>query len=216
MQVEDYYQILGVSRNADQETIKKAFRRLARANHPDTNKGDPKAEQRFKSINEAYTVLSDPEKRRKYDQFGKQWERFNSTGGNPQDFNWQQWGGGGRGMSGQEFADMFGGQAMGGQGFSNFFEHLFGMGGMGGAAAAHRRQPRPPRREVKAELTLEEAAAGVSRKVRLSSGNTVAADIPARRSRRLPGAIAWLWRGQRGRFACAHPNQTTSCVHAQR
>jgi len=183
MKVTDYYQTLGVRRDADQETIKRAFRKLARANHPDTNKGDPEAESRFKAINEAYTVLSDPEKRRKYDRFGKDWERFTNAGGNPQDFNWQQWGTGGprRGMSPEDIASMFGGQQMGGQGFSTFFEHLFGMGGpgsMGGPSAARRAPPRPPRREVKAELTLEEAAAGTSRKVRLSGGDTVAADIP--------------------------------------
>ena len=73
MKVTDYYQTLGVRRDADQETIKRAFRKLARANHPDTNKGDPEADSRFKAINEAYTVLSDPEKRRKYDRFGKDW-----------------------------------------------------------------------------------------------------------------------------------------------
>ena len=66
----DYYEVLGVDRNADQNAIKKAYRKLAKKYHPDTNAGNPQAEQKFKEVTEAYTVLSDPEKKKLYDQFG--------------------------------------------------------------------------------------------------------------------------------------------------
>ena len=66
----DYYEVLGVAKNADEKTIKKAYRKLAKKYHPDTNAGDPAAEQKFKDVTEAYTILSDPEKRKLYDQFG--------------------------------------------------------------------------------------------------------------------------------------------------
>ena len=69
----DYYKVLGIDRNASQADIRKAFRRLAKQYHPDTNKDDPKAQERFQEINEANTVLSDPEKRKKYDEYGEHW-----------------------------------------------------------------------------------------------------------------------------------------------
>lgn len=79
----DYYTILGVSKSADAEDIKKAFRKLARKYHPDMNPGDRAAEAKFKEINEAYEVLSDPDKRRKYDQFGQYWKQADQGGGSP-------------------------------------------------------------------------------------------------------------------------------------
>ena len=74
----DYYEVLGVDRNADQNAIKKAYRKLAKKYHPDTNAGNPQAEQKFKEVTEAYTVLSDPEKKKLYDQFGH--AAFDGTG----------------------------------------------------------------------------------------------------------------------------------------
>ena len=81
MEVKDYYEILGVPRSADEKEIKKAFRKLAQQYHPDKNPGDATAEQKFKEINEAYTVLSDADKRAKYDRFGSQWEQYERMNG---------------------------------------------------------------------------------------------------------------------------------------
>src|SRR5690349_21676127 len=83
MDYQDYYQTLGVSRDAGQADIKKAFRKLAREHHPDKKPGDRTAEQRFKAINEANAVLSDPEKRKKYDRLGKDWEAYARAGVDP-------------------------------------------------------------------------------------------------------------------------------------
>ena len=81
MDYKDYYKVLGVQRNASQDEIKKAFRKLARKHHPDVNPGDKKAEARFKEINEAYEVLSDPDKRQKYDTLGPNWQEQFGFGG---------------------------------------------------------------------------------------------------------------------------------------
>ncbi|HXH60227.1 MAG TPA: DnaJ domain-containing protein, partial [Fimbriimonadaceae bacterium] len=82
----DYYKTLGVSRNAEEKEIKAAYRKLARKYHPDVNPNDPKAEARFKEISEAYETLKDSDKRKKYDQFGDQWERVQNAGENFGDF----------------------------------------------------------------------------------------------------------------------------------
>ncbi len=180
MKYQDYYQVLGVPHHADTQSIKSAFRKLARQHHPDANQNDPDAETRFKAINEAYTVLSDPEKRRKYDKFGKDWEKFERAGGQAQDFNWNRWGTGGsrRRMSPEEFERMFGGQGRGSQGFSSFFEQLFGAGSMGGFATEAPPRPKPTPRTIQTELTLEEAYAGTTRTVRMANGKSVQATIP--------------------------------------
>ena len=91
MEYKDYYKTLGVEKNADEKEIKKAYRRLARQHHPDVNPGDKAAEARFKEINEANEVLSDAEKRRKYDELGQSYQRWQQTGGGPSGFDWNQW-----------------------------------------------------------------------------------------------------------------------------
>ncbi len=170
MDYKDYYKILGVSKTASEQEIKRAYRQLARKHHPDANPDDKTAEDRFKEINEANEVLSDAEKRRKYDQFGAQWQQYERTGGNPQDF-WRQYQGGQPGgsytrtVSPEEFEQMFGGGA---GGFSDFFEMLFGgarqPGGFGAGASAGVRQPRRGQdAEHSIEITLEEAFHGTVR-----------------------------------------------------
>ncbi len=182
MKYRDYYETLGVSRNADEKEIKRAFRRLAREFHPDTNQGDPRAEERFKAVNEAHAVLSDKTKRQKYDRFGKDWDRFERSGGHPQDFDWSQWRAGGtpggqRRMSREDFARMTGGQ--GSFGFSSFFDQLFGSGVPGSGFHATDARARPqPRREVEAEITLEEAFHGTRRILDAADGRRIQAEIP--------------------------------------
>jgi curved DNA-binding protein len=152
MDYKDYYKTLGVKKNAGADDIKKAYRKLARKYHPDVNQGDKAAEERFKEINEAYEVLSDEDKRGKYDRFGAEWQQYSRAGGRPEDFNWGQWAGqtgggqpGGaqyRTVSPEEFEQMFGRGGSGAGGFSDFFDFLFGaMGGQG--AAGRGAGPRP-------------------------------------------------------------------------
>ncbi|MBN1667541.1 MAG: J domain-containing protein [Anaerolineales bacterium] len=196
MEYKNYYQTLGVNREASEDEIKKAYRKLARKHHPDVNPGDPGAEERFKEINEAYQVLRDPEKRAKYDRFGSQWEQYQQRGGRPEDFNWNQWGaqqpgaGGGtyRQVSPEEFEQIFGGR---GSGFSDFFETLFGgMPGSGvrfdfgeAAPAPGRRSQARPRRgrdiEYEVEITLEEAFHGGTRVLQKGDGSKIEVSIPA-------------------------------------
>src|ERR1700741_4107377 len=90
MEYKDYYKILGINKTASQDEIKKAYRKLAVKYHPDKNPGDTAAENKFKEINEAKDVLSDPEKRRKYDELGENWQSYQQNG-NQGDFDWSQW-----------------------------------------------------------------------------------------------------------------------------
>src|ERR671918_3019776 len=135
MEYKDYYAILGVPKTASQAEIKKAYRRLARELHPDTNK-DPEAERRFKEANEAHAVLSDPEKRKQYDQLGANWQAYQQAGfGSGGATDWAGFGGAPRGTRWTYRtapADEMGG-------FSDFFRQFFGGGaspfGGGGASA---------------------------------------------------------------------------------
>jgi curved DNA-binding protein len=192
MDYKDYYKVLGVDRNASQDDIKKAFRKLARKYHPDVNKGDPSAEEKFKEVNEANEVLSDPSKRQKFDQFGSHWQQYERAGGRPEDFNWNPWQqAGGQGGYGQQISpeDLerilggFGGQgAAGGGGFSDFFETLFGgIGGQGGGFGGQQRvrQQRGQDAEHIVEITLEEAYEGTQRLLEWEDGRKIEAQIPS-------------------------------------
>lgn len=166
----DYYAALGVARDASPEDIKQAFRKLARKYHPDVAKDKKNAEEKFKEINEANEVLSDPEKRRKYDELGADWQNAGARQPSPDDQQWRPSGG-----EGQEYH--FGGST----GFSDFFEQFFGGGGAGrsrgysdmfrqaGPADAAAGGYRMPGEDIEGDLlvTLDEALNGSSREVSL-------------------------------------------------
>lgn len=167
MSYKDYYQILGVDRGATQEAIAKAFRTIARKNHPDVNK-DPKAEERFKEANEAHEVLKDPEKRRLYDQYGPAWKAI-SEGRQPPPGTERvrfDFGGDGAGFQGIDPNDL-----------GSIFEQFFGGGmaggmpGMGGIPGMGGRGGRRPRAragadaEARLELGVEEAFRGGTREL---------------------------------------------------
>lgn len=145
---QDYYEILGVSKNASEAEIKKAYRKKAIEYHPDKNPGDPKAEEMFKKAAEAYEVLSNPEKRSRYDQFGHQ--AFDGAGG---------FGGGGMNMEDifSQFGDIFGSAFGGGGGFSGFS----GFGGGG------QRRMKGSNLRIRVSLTLDEIANGVEKKIKV-------------------------------------------------
>jgi curved DNA-binding protein len=188
MDYKDYYKTLGVGKDAKPEDIKKVYRKLARQYHPDLNPGDKASEEKFKEINEAYEVLSDPAKRQKYDQFGSQWQQYTSSGGRPQDFNWNPWTNqpGGqtytRTMTQEDLEQMFGSSFGGGLGgFSDFFEALFGnLGRQPGTAS----QPRGARAahgqdaEQTVQIRLEDALRGTSLSLEWEGGKRIEAKIP--------------------------------------
>ena len=192
MDYKDYYQILGVDKKATTKEIKKSYRKLARKYHPDVNPDNKAAEDKFKDINEAYEVLSDDDKRSKYDRFGSDWRQFERSGGRAQDFNWSQWasqpGGQGRSrtVSPEEFEQMFGGGGMGG-GFSDFFETLFGgrrrarqsSAGFGqGQQFGQSFSQRGQDIEHEVEISLEEAFYGATRSLQWEDGRTIEPKIP--------------------------------------
>jgi curved DNA-binding protein len=188
MDYKDYYKTLGVGKDAKPEDIKKVYRKLARQYHPDLNPGDKAAEDKFKEINEAYEVLSDPAKRQKYDQFGSQWQQYTRSGGQPQDFNWNPWtqqSGGQtytRTVTQEDLEQMFGGSFGGGLGgFSDFFETLFGNLGRQPGSASQPRGPRPARgqdAEQSVQIGLEDALRGTTLSLEWEGGKRIEARIP--------------------------------------
>jgi len=174
----DYYKTLGVAKNASAEDIKKAYRKLARKLHPDVNPNDKEAHKKFQQINEAHEVLSDPEKRKKYDQYGENWKHADQYEQARQ--QQQQYGGGGfGGFGGGGFGSNFGGEEYtysGGEegGFSDFFESLFG------GARGRRNQAKYRGQDYNAELQLSLSDAYTTHKQTLTiNGKNVRITIPA-------------------------------------
>jgi molecular chaperone DnaJ len=178
MPAKDYYQILGVKRDASAKEIRQAYRRLARKLHPDVNPGDKAAEARFKEVNAAYEVLSDPEKRKKYDRYGEHWEHADQ-------FEAAQRQGGFRGRTGgRSFSFDPDGEGLGG-----IFDSLFR--GFGGARRATR--PRAQAVEAPVELTLEEAYQGVTRSLQLQGPEPC---VTCGGSGQIAGAVCHVCQGQ--------------------
>ncbi|OGO40497.1 MAG: hypothetical protein A2Z04_05895 [Chloroflexi bacterium RBG_16_57_9] len=182
MDYKDYYKILGVDKKATEKDIKQAYRKLARKFHPDVNPGDNQAESRFKEINEAHEVLSDPEKRKKYDQFGSEWQQWQRAGNRPQDFDWGQWagaspGGNVRYATPEEMEEILGGLG----GFSDFFQSLFGgtrtEPGFGTRNRTGFRGRAGQDLEQTVEITLEEAYHGTMRRLQ-KEGRILEVKIP--------------------------------------
>ena len=163
MEYKDYYKILGVSKNADEKTIKKAYRKLARQYHPDHNPNSKTAEDKFKDVNEAYEVLGDSANRAKYDQLGANYHRWKQSGGRQGGFD--PFGGMG-GMGG----DPFGGSGN----IADILAQMFGGGGQPGG----RTQPLRQDSEQDIEITLEEAYHGTARTMVDASGERLTVKIP--------------------------------------
>lgn len=163
MEYKDYYKTLGVSRSASADEIRSAYRKLAMKYHPDRNPGDKQAEEKFKEANEAYQVLSDSQKRARYDQLGSAYSDYQRRGGAPGGFNWGDWTTGSpyRGAQQVNLDELFEGAG----GFSDFFRSIFG--GMGGGAAAsdfgmpRRQSAHAP--EYLVSISLQEAYEGTTR-----------------------------------------------------
>jgi curved DNA-binding protein len=186
MEFKDYYQTLGLAKTASGKEIKQAYRKLARKFHPDVNPGDKAAESRFKEINEAYEVLGDPEKRKKYDELGANWRQYEQAqqaGQSPfGNIRWDtgagQPGGGFHSINEEELRDMFGGEHP----FSDFFQAFFSGGARteGRRARTSRTSRTRAGRDIEEEmdLSLEEAMKGATRRLAIKQeGHTRTVDV---------------------------------------
>jgi curved DNA-binding protein len=182
MDFKDYYEILGVPPDAEKKVIKQTYRELAKKYHPDVNPGNKEAEEKFKTINEAYQVLSDAEKRKKYDELRAQYQRWQQAGGHKQDFDWQNWSAQpGQGVhvqyaSSEDLEDLFGSTSP----YSDFFNNIFGQvrergRGRGRGTVSSTRRGRDVEYEL--DLTLEEAYHGAERLLEID-GHRIQAVIP--------------------------------------
>lgn len=178
MEYKDYYKVLGVDRTATDDEIKRKYRKLALEHHPDRNTGDKSAEEKFKEINEAYQVLSDPEKRNHYDRLGESYTSWQQRGGTPGGFNWDEWfvqnpRGGNVRVEVGDFADLFGDSGLGN--FSDFFRSIFGgMSNMGAAqrssgSARTRTAARPQSFQQNVTISLLEAFQGTTRRIKVDN-----------------------------------------------
>lgn len=151
----DYYKILGVDKNIAQKDVKKAYLKRAKQFHPDLHPDDPKAKAKFQALNEAYDVLNDPEKRRKYDQYGEQWRQADAFGGGQGGFGGFGQGGGSP-FEGFDFSSF-----NGGSGFSSFFENLFGgMHGRGAGQSTGWQQRAPQDTQASVNIDMYTALLG--------------------------------------------------------
>lgn len=155
MQFKDYYSVLGLDKSASSDQIRKAYRKLAVKYHPDKNPGNKAAEEKFKEANEAYQVLSDPEKRKKYDELGENWRQYEQQGGQRGGFDWSRYQ---NGNSQQYYGQ--GDHGFGGGAFSDFFESIFGRG-FGGMGTERTSKGNDYQSDV--EVSLEEAYHGTTR-----------------------------------------------------
>ena len=182
MDYKDYYGILGVPPDADKKTIQQTFRQLARKHHPDVNPGNKDAEEKFKTINEAYQVLSNADQRKKYDELRAQYQQWQQTGSRQQEFNWQNWSAKpGKGpqvqyANAEDLEDLFGSDSP----YSDFFTSIFGQANMRGKNKS-RGTPTIPRRgrdvDYEVDLTLEEAFHGAQRLLEID-GHRIQVSIP--------------------------------------
>jgi len=174
MDYKDYYQVLGVSRKASTDEIRKAYRKLAMQYHPDRNPGDKQAEERFKEINEAYQVLNDSQKRAHYDRMGSAYSSWQQGGRGQGGFDWSQWARGAPGGTRVNMDDF--GAGFGGDLFSDFFNAIFGgMGGTGTRGGSAGRGN--PAYQQQVEISLKDAYSGATLQLQID-GNRKKVKIP--------------------------------------